>query len=168
MGDEQVHHPGDLRGVTARGGAGLEVEGQGVGVVGLEHAGRRERPPRQVGAGLQRLVGTVGGGLQVEPLHGDGAGRAHRGGLPAGGEELGVGGLEVGDAGADLLRPHQHDVGAVRHEVRQGHHLLIDERRDQCLHTVRRDAVGDLAEQLDEGGVAQYLVESRRGSRRRL
>ena len=136
--------------VALRRRRGLELQRQRLRVVGGEHAGRGERPPGVAGLGggnLQRLIGAVRRSGHIEALHHHRPLGAHGGSLPAGLEELAVRRLQVGDAGAHLLRVgHQHH-GAGGHELRQHRILLVRQRRDERLHAVRRLLLRDAGKQ---------------------
>ncbi len=55
-------------------------------------------------------------------------------------------------AGAGALRVEHQHLGAVRHQVDQQLEL-VDERRDQGLHALHRDALGELVGDLQQLGV---------------
>ena len=136
--------------VTLRCGRRFELQGQRRGVVCGEHAGRGEGPPGVAclsRGDFERLVGAVRRRGDVQPLHRDGPLGAHRGGLPTGLEKLAVRGLQVGDAGADLLRVRHQHHRAGRHEFREHGVLLLRQRRDERLHAVRRLLLRDAGEQ---------------------
>ena len=155
------HHRVDFFDVAARGRARLEVDGQGERLVGGEHPRRGEGPQRQTGVAhgiFQVVEGTVARRLQVEPLDGDGAVRTHGGGLPPGLQELAVGVFQVRNAGADLLRRDQDDVGICRQKLRQGDHGRVGELRQERLHALCRDLLRDPGQQLHQSRVARVLL----------
>ena len=147
-----VGRRGDHRGLIGRLGGAIGrfiriVRGHRADITGK----RRDPPDREFGVAHDVphvLQAPVGGRAEVDRRP-----AAGRGGHPGGGQEFVAGPHQIRGAGPDPLRIGQHDVGPGANKVGQQLKGIAHQHRDQGLHTLDADPVGQVVQHLGQARV---------------